>query len=109
MYRIHIVGAGPRTGTTLMHEAIKVCFDIDTYCDHEHSILFDPTQKREIYLSKHPNDVLVARLLMRVNPKLYFICFVTRAIWSQVVTVMILIAIVPDCAIGIPTQVMRNA
>jgi hypothetical protein len=33
--RIHIVGAGPRTGTTLLAESMAACFAIDVFEPHE--------------------------------------------------------------------------
>ena len=35
MKRIHIVGSGPRTGTTLMVKLMSTCFKIDHAVDHE--------------------------------------------------------------------------
>jgi hypothetical protein len=64
MERIHIVGLGPRTGTTLMAESMIACFDIDAFDDHE-SQLFTVRRNVETYLSKWPGDVRL------VGPRLY--------------------------------------
>ena len=42
MRRIHIVGCGPRTGTTLMAELMGTCFDINASCQHEESVFALP-------------------------------------------------------------------
>ena len=73
MKRIHIVGCGPRTGTTLMAQMAIASFEIDRYTDHEDTIYTWPTRKADIYLTKHPHDVLVVEPTLRLIPNLYVI------------------------------------
>lgn len=56
MERIHIVGAGPRTGTTLLAECMRACFEIDAYEPHEAS-LCKHKKNVDIYLTKNPADL----------------------------------------------------
>jgi hypothetical protein len=76
MKRIHIVGSGPRTGTTLMAEAMVACFRIDHHADHEARIFSPPPAEGDVYLTKAPQDLLVVRPLLRVNPSLHVICLI---------------------------------
>lgn len=73
MKRLHIVGAGPRTGTTLMAEAMIACFEIDVYTDHEDRIYAQPPHDGKIFLTKAPEDILVVSPLLRVLSNLYVI------------------------------------
>jgi hypothetical protein len=77
MKRIHIVGCSPRSGTTLLAETMTACFDIDLYEKHEASIFQRPTKRGEIYLTKRPQDICVARPALWLNPEL-FIIFMLR-------------------------------
>ncbi|MGF1489452.1 MAG: sulfotransferase [Prochloraceae cyanobacterium] len=73
MKRIHIVGAGPRTGTTLMAEMAIACFKIDLYTEHEDNIYTLPSRKAEIFLTKKPRDILVVGPMLWAMPDLYII------------------------------------
>jgi hypothetical protein len=73
MKRIHIVGCGPRTGTTLMAEAMIACFEIDHYTKHEDRIFAPPPTEGNIFLTKCPKDILVVGPLLWVNPDLYVV------------------------------------
>ena len=73
MQRIHIVGCGPRTGTTLMTEMMIACFEIDRYTQHEDSIYVQPPGKANIFLTKHPRDTLVVGPMLQVTPNLHVI------------------------------------
>ena len=73
MKRIHIVGASPRTGTTLMAEAMIACFNIDLYIDHENRISAKPPRGGNIFLTKDPQDIVIARPLLKIWPDLYII------------------------------------
>jgi len=74
--RIHIVGSGPRTGTTLLAEAMVACFRIDHHTKHETRIFAAPPEEGEIYLTKAPQDILVVRPLLRADPSLYVLCMI---------------------------------
>ena len=71
--RIHIVGCGPRTGTTLMAEMAIACFKIDAYTEHEDSIYTRPSRQANIFLTKRPRDILVASPMLYLLPNLYVI------------------------------------
>ncbi len=73
MYRIHIIGCGPRTGTTLLAEALKSSFNIDYCTEHEDRIFVNRHGEGKVFLTKHPNDVMVIRPFLYVMPQLYVI------------------------------------
>jgi hypothetical protein len=76
MKRIHIVGTGPRTGTTLLAEMMIACFDIDVHTEHEDSIYTWPPCRGNIFLTKKPRDILVIEPILRIMRKLYVIYMV---------------------------------
>lgn len=76
MQRIHIVGCGPRSGTTLIFEAIAACFEIDLYGNHEERIYRWPPRSGNIFLSKSPSDILVVEPVLRIMPNLHVIYMV---------------------------------
>jgi len=71
--RIHIVGSGPRTGTTLLAELLTSCFELEGFCEHELSIFSKPEGEFETFLSKSPQDVLVAAPLLEIDPALWIL------------------------------------
>jgi len=73
MKRIHIVGCSPRSGTTLLAEAMISCFGIDLYENHEASIFRQPVRTGKIYLTKRPGDICVIGPVLRMDPDLYVI------------------------------------
>lgn len=73
MKRIHIVGASPRTGTTLMAEAMVACFDIDHHTEHEDRLFTRAKGDGNIYLTKCPKDILIVGPSLLVDPNLYVI------------------------------------
>lgn len=78
MKRIHIIGSGPRTGTTLLAEVMKVCFNIDSASDHEDSICVSNYKlgKGDIILSKYPGEIDLVKWPLKVNRNLFVICIV---------------------------------
>ena len=76
MKRIHIVGACPRTGTTLLAELMKECFQIDLYTSHESRIWAHTCQDGNIFLTKAPQDILVISTFLRIIPNLWVIYMV---------------------------------
>ena len=74
MNHIHIVGTGPRTGTTLMTEAMIACFRIDAHADHEARIFTKPAATLDVYLTKAVKDILVANPFLEAYPRLHVIC-----------------------------------
>lgn len=78
MKRIHIVGSGPRTGTTLLTELIKVCFQIDYANEHETSISISNHRfgKSGIILSKQPSEIKIVKYPLILDKNLYVICII---------------------------------
>ena len=72
MIRIHIVGS-PRSGTTLMHQLVVNCFDVDGYAPEEMPIYYEPAQRFERFCSKWPFDVLHVRPYLAFMPDLWVI------------------------------------
>lgn len=76
MKRIHIVGCGPRTGTTLLAEVMAACFHIDHTCEHEASICADQPKEGNCFLTKDPGDMANVGLPLALNPELYVVCII---------------------------------
>lgn len=76
MKRIHIIGTGPRTGTTLIAEVMKVCFNIDCASEHEDRLYERPDVICNTYLTKYPSDLFIIWPSLFVDPNLYVICMV---------------------------------
>lgn len=74
--RIHIVGVSPRTGTTLMAEAMKTCFSIDYCTKHEDRLFTRAPCGNEIFLSKAPKDIMIVGPSLKADPDLYVICMI---------------------------------
>ncbi len=70
MERIHIVGCGPRSGTTLLAELMRVSFNIDLYASHEASISTIPPDTGDIFLTKKPRDILTVEPALKMNKNL---------------------------------------
>lgn len=76
MNHIHIVGAGPRTGTTLLAEAIKFCCNIDFASEHEDRLFARPNRIVNNFLTKHPGDLLIVEPSLNWDPNLHVICLI---------------------------------
>ena len=74
MRRIHVAGVSPRTGTTLLAEALVACFDIDLFAAHEARIFTPPPGPGRVFLTKAPRDILLAEAALRDDPSLHVIC-----------------------------------
>ncbi len=74
--RVHIVGVSPRTGTTLMAEAISTCCNIGAYSRRERRVFSEPPSGADIYLSKAPKDIMTVGPILRVHPDLHVVCMV---------------------------------
>jgi len=74
--RIHVIGSGPRSGTTLLAEALASCFDIDASCGHELSIAHPDPPGCTVHLTKQPGELLSVFLPLAVDPDLRVICCV---------------------------------
>ncbi|MCH8534616.1 MAG: sulfotransferase domain-containing protein [Flavobacteriaceae bacterium] len=78
-YRLHIVSSGPRTGTTLLHEAMKTCFEFDFASDHEDSICRSNKELGAEYkriLTKNPAEFFYLNLPLFLDKKLFVICLI---------------------------------
>ena len=73
MYRIHVVGCSPRSGTTLMTEIMYNCFDIDVYSGKEQRIATWPPRNGNVFLTKSPKDIVVVKDLIEKVKNLYVI------------------------------------
>ena len=70
---IHIVGCSPRSGTSLIHQMIKTCFNNVDACAHEMSFFKSDTLSGDIVCTKSPREVPYISWLLRLNPNLYVI------------------------------------
>jgi hypothetical protein len=73
LHRIHIAGASPRTGTTLIAEAMVACFEIDCFCAHEARIFAPPPRDCQVFLTKSPRDILLAQAALEQTSELHVI------------------------------------
>lgn len=65
---LHIVACSPRSGTTLLHEAMVTCFAVDRHYDHEIRFNLVRAEAGEVVLTKRPKDTMyVPELLERVE------------------------------------------
>jgi Sulfotransferase family len=71
--RLHIVGCSPRSGTTLLAEMCRVCFEVDGACEHEQSVFKRITTPFDIFLTKRPRDTLFMPSLLPLDPGLWCI------------------------------------
>jgi hypothetical protein len=73
MERIHVVGLGPRTGTTLMAEAMIAGFRIDAFDAHEAAVS-RLRRNAKVYLSKWPGNLSVAGPRLALDRHFHVIC-----------------------------------
>lgn len=73
--RIHITSSGPRTGTTLLSEAMRTCFQIDCSSEHEAPIAKSDTSfgNCKIILTKEPTLSYGLDRLLDLNKNLKII------------------------------------
>lgn len=76
--RIHITSSGPRTGTTLLTEVFKNCFDIDCSCTHEASIANSTSSfgNCNTVLTKHPSETKHLSKVLNYVSNLYIVCII---------------------------------
>ncbi len=73
MFRhIHIVACSPRSGTTLLHEAMVTCFKFDKYYDHEIRFNLVAADDGQSLITKRPKDVMYMPAVID-DPNLYVI------------------------------------
>src|SRR5699024_12774285 len=74
MKRIHIVGLSPRTGTTLMVEVMKTCYQIEAVTNHEDRLVTRARGRPAVFLSKAPKDITIVRPSLIIDQDRYLIC-----------------------------------
>jgi len=67
---LHIVACSPRSGTTLLHEAMVACFDIDKFYDHEMRFNLVSAEDQQILLTKRPKDTMYIKAIRDSVPVL---------------------------------------
>lgn len=76
MYRIHVVGCAPRTGTTLMAELLFNCFKVDLYTGIENRLSYLPRRDGNVFLTKSPKDIIITKDILECFKKLFVIYLV---------------------------------
>lgn len=71
--RVHITGCAPRSGTTLMMELFRQCFEIEAFGRHEISVFVKPRPEPPLYCSKRPQDILIVPPLLRYDENLWIV------------------------------------
>ena len=73
---IHIVACSPRSGTTLLHQAMVTCFRTNKHYDHEIRFHLVTAKNNDVVITKRPKDTLYMPGVID-DPNLYVI-YVTR-------------------------------
>jgi hypothetical protein len=74
MFRhLHIVACSPRTGTTLLHEAMVTCFRVDRHYDHEIRFHLVTGEEGQTVITKRPKDTMYMPAVLNDDPELYVI------------------------------------
>ena len=67
---LHIVACSPRSGTTLLHEAMVTCFKVDKHYDHEVRFNLVTANDGAIVITKRPKDTMYMPEVID-DPELY--------------------------------------
>ena len=70
---LHIVACSPRSGTTLLHEAMVTCFRVDKHYDHEVRFNLVSAVDGQILLTKRPKDTMYLQAILEKDPEFYVI------------------------------------
>jgi hypothetical protein len=70
---LHIVACSPRSGTTLLHEAMVTCFRVDKHYDHEVRFNLVSAPDGQILLTKRPKDTMYLQAILKHDPEFYVI------------------------------------
>ena len=70
---LHIVACSPRSGTTLLHEAMVTCFRVDKHYDHEVRFNLVTANDGDIVITKRPKDTMYMPEVID-DPELYVLC-----------------------------------
>ena len=74
MFRhLHIVACSPRSGTTLLHEAMVTCFQVDRHYEHEMRFNLASAAAGEILLTKRPKDTTYVGAVLESVPDFHVI------------------------------------
>jgi len=74
MFRhLHIVACSPRSGTTLLHEVMVTCFEVDKHYDHEIRFNLVSAEDDQILITKRPKDTMYMPAVLDDDPELYVI------------------------------------
>jgi hypothetical protein len=73
--RIHIVGCSPRSGTTLLAELVAASHAVHVE-PKEVPVWNRPDRAVDVYVTKRPQDILVADFALRALPNLDVVCMV---------------------------------
>jgi len=71
--QIHIVACSPRSGTTLLHEAMVTCFKVDKHYDHERRFHKTNAKEGEVLISKRPKDTYYMHRILDQTPGFHVI------------------------------------
>lgn len=71
--QIHIVACSPRTGTTLLHEAMVTCFKVDKHYQHEVRFHQSDAKAGEVLVTKRPKDTYYMSKVLADTPGLHVI------------------------------------
>lgn len=69
---LHIVACSPRSGTTLLHEAMVTCFRVDKHYDHEVRFNQVTADDGQVVVTKRPKDTMYMPAVID-DPELYVI------------------------------------
>ena len=67
---LHIVACSPRSGTTLLHEAMVTCLKVDKHYDHEVRFNLVTANDGDIVITKRPKDTMYMPAVID-DPELY--------------------------------------
>lgn len=74
MFRhLHIVACSPRSGTTLLHEAMVTCFGVDRHYDHEIRFNRVTATDGQFVITKRPKDTMYMPGVIDDDPELFVI------------------------------------
>lgn len=68
---IHIVSCSPRSGTTLFHEMMVNCFDVELSYLSEKSVFRTDFIKGGLTVIKDPNEVFYMKCMLAIEPRLH--------------------------------------
>ncbi len=73
---IHIVACSPRSGTTLLHEAMVTCFKFDKHYDHEIRFNLVSANNGQRLITKRPKDIMYMPAV--IDDPDFFVIYVLR-------------------------------